>query len=75
MTSISLSEEDAQFVKRLEEAACEYGAVLDLLSALEILHDSGVVASEEQRLFDLAAMAAGLARVERKNRGIDKADA
>jgi hypothetical protein len=72
MSSLILSEDDAKIVKRLEDAACEHGVVMDLLLAIEEWQSSGRPAPIDLRFFELAAMASQLARLERRKQGIDK---
>jgi hypothetical protein len=72
MSSPLISDEDAQIVKRLEEAACEYGVVMDLLAAIEEWQASGKPAPIDLHFFELAAMAAPFARLARKDNGTDK---
>ena len=69
----TFSPDDAKILKMLEEAACEYGVVMDLLGAIEEWQSSGRPADAyDMHFFELAALAAGLAREERKRRGVDK---
>jgi len=63
---------DAETVKKLEDAACEHGIIMDLLSAIEDWQSSGRPDAYDMHFFELASMAAGLARIERVRRGIDK---
>lgn len=49
MTSFILSEEEAESVKYLVEAACEYGRVYDLLSAIESWQQNGKPEPDQMR--------------------------
>ena len=71
MSARILSDDDAKTVKRLEEAAREHGVVMDLLSAIEEWQSSGRPAPVDFHFFELAAMAAPLARLMRKEDGTD----
>lgn len=66
-----LSDEEAEILKTLEEAACEHGIVMDLLSSIEHWQQTGMPDTNDMRFFELAAMAATLARIERKKRRLE----
>ncbi|SKA28534.1 hypothetical protein [Novilysobacter spongiicola] len=68
----TLNGDDAKTIKRLEEAACEHGVVMDLLGAIEDWQASGRPDEYDMHFFELAALAAALAREERSRRGLDK---
>lgn len=70
--TISVKDWDASTIKKLEDAACEYGVVMDLLNAIHDWQASGRPSTYDMHFFELAAMAAGLAQEERYRRGIDK---
>jgi hypothetical protein len=55
----------------LVEAACRYGVVLDLLSAIHELRNGRQLDADDASLLDAASVASLLARVERLNKGID----
>lgn len=63
-----------QTVQQLEilvEAACHYGVVLELLSAIHDMQNGRPLDPEETKLVHSASIAALLAKVERSRRGID----
>jgi hypothetical protein len=72
MTNPILSDDDAQVINRLSEAAKEHGIVMDLLDAISEWQGSGQPAPMDMHFFELAAMAAPFARLARKSEGIDK---
>ncbi|WP_194721016.1 hypothetical protein [Noviherbaspirillum malthae] len=53
------------------EAACHYGLVLELLSAIHEMQNGRELDDADARLVNTASIAALLARVERSERGID----
>ncbi|MBN1225058.1 MAG: hypothetical protein JXB23_17550 [Candidatus Aminicenantes bacterium] len=67
-----ISDEEALIIKHLEQAACEYGVVMDLLSVIERLQSGEKISEEDKRLFEIASLAAPLARYERKDNGKDQ---
>ncbi len=70
--TVSIKDWDAATIKKLEEAACEHGIVMDLLNAIRDWQVSGRPDAHDMHFFEIAAMAAGLAQEERYRRGIDK---
>jgi len=67
-----VEEEDAEVIKKLQEAGCEYGVVSDLLDLVERLQHGDPMNEESRRLWRVAAIAAPMTRTERRERGIDK---
>jgi hypothetical protein len=66
--------DDTSRTRQLEllvEAACRYGVVLDLLSAIHELRNGRQLDLADANLLDAASVAALLARLERLNQGID----
>jgi hypothetical protein len=55
----------------LVEAACRYGVVLELLSAIHEMRNGRQLDSADASLLDAASVASLLARLERVNQGID----
>lgn len=58
-------------LEMLVEAACRYGVVLDLLSAIHELRNGRQLDPDDADLLDAASVASLLARLERLNKGID----
>lgn len=72
--TVSLKSEDAAIIKKLEDAACNHGIVMDLLNAIHDWQVSGRPDAHDMHLFELASLTAGLAQEERYRRGIDRRD-
>ena len=64
MSDFSLSNEEANTVRYLKDAAHEYGAVFDLLSVIEEVLAAGELSEEQRRQFNLAVLALSMARVD-----------
>ncbi|GIZ53890.1 hypothetical protein [Noviherbaspirillum aridicola] len=64
-------EQTAQRLEILVEAACRYGLVLDLLTAIHDMQNGRQLGPGETELFNAASIAALLAKLERERRGID----
>lgn len=64
-------EQTAQRLEILVEAACRYGLVLELLSAIHEMQNGRQLGPGEAELFNAASIAALLAKLERAKRGID----
>lgn len=65
------AEHTARQLEILVEAACHYGLVLELLSAIHEMQNGRELDAADARLVNSASIAALLARVERSKRGID----
>jgi hypothetical protein len=68
---MAAAEQTAQRLEILVEAACRYGLVLELLSAIHEMQNGRQLGQGEADLFNAASIAALLAKVERSRRGID----
>jgi hypothetical protein len=66
-----IEDEDAEQLKRLEDAGCEWGLVSDLLDLLEKLQHGDMIDEGGRRLLRNAAMAAPLTRRARLDGGMD----
>jgi hypothetical protein len=68
---MALAEFKARQLEILVEAACRYGVVLDLLTAIHALRNGRQLDSADANLLDAASVASLLAKLERVNQGID----
>jgi hypothetical protein len=66
-----IEDEDADQLKRFEEAGCEWGLVSELLDLVERLHHGDVIDEAGWRLMRNAAIAAPLTRRARRDAGMD----
>ena len=66
-----IDDEDAEQLKRLEAAGCEWGLVSDLLDLLEKLQHGDMIDEDGRRLMRNAAMAAPLTRHARREAGME----
>lgn len=68
---MALADITTRQLEMLVEAACRYGVVLDLLSVIHEMRNGRQLAPDDSNLLDAASVAALLARLERRNQGID----
>jgi hypothetical protein len=71
---MAATEHTVRQLEILVEAACHYGIVLELLSAIHDMQNGRPLDAADARLVNTASIAALLARAERSNRGIDATD-
>jgi hypothetical protein len=68
---MAIADVRARQLEVLVEAACRYGVVLELLSAIHELQNGRQLDSADATLLDAASTASLLARLERLHQGID----
>ncbi|WKB50555.1 hypothetical protein [Eleftheria terrae] len=66
-SELRIDDEDAQLLKRFEEAGCEHGCTSDLLDLAERIYHGDPLSEEDRRILKLAALAAPITRHARES--------
>jgi hypothetical protein len=70
--TLRIEDEDAESIRRMQDAGVEYGVASDLLDLLEKLYHGDPLTEEDQRTFYLSSVAAPMTRRARIAEGVDK---
>ncbi|OHV00441.1 hypothetical protein BLA34_12680 [Ralstonia solanacearum] len=69
---VRIEDEDANSIRRMQDAGVEYGIASDLLDLLERLYHGDPLSEEDRRFFYLSSIAAPMTRRARIAEGVDK---
>lgn len=70
--TLRIEDEDAESIRRMQDAGVEYGIASDLLDLLEKLYHGDPLTEDDQRMFYLSSIAAPMTRRARIAEGVDK---